>query len=140
MPVCGDLTEVTCNHPVLGDYKFFPKADEEHTFDLGGFRGADEKQNVDGGGRDIRKLNRGRWSVEFTPSWDMTGDAKTNELQALSDLAGHPVAGTWTFSHINGSVYQATGAPVGDFTGKGNDGNVDGVKIAGGGTLKKIGG
>lgn len=140
MPVCGDLLEVTCNHPVLGDFKFFPKADEEHNYDLGGFKGNDEKSSVDGGGRNIRKMNRGRWFVEFVPSWNMNGDEKTDELQAIQSLASHPVEGVWTFSSINGSVRQATGSPVGDFSGKGNEGTLDGVKIAGGGTLKKISG
>lgn len=138
MPNCGDLVEVTCNHPVLGDYKFFAKADEDHSYDLGGIRNADEKQNVDGGGRNIKKMTRGRWSVEFVPSWDATGDAKTNELQALADLAASPNDGTWTFASLNGSVYQGLGSPVGDFVGKGTDGTIDSVKIAGGGVLKKI--
>lgn len=137
MPSCGDLREVTANHPELGDFKFLPKSDEEHTYDLGGYRSADEMTGVDGGGRMIDKMNRQRWSVEFAPSWDANN---SEELEALRSLAEHPVPADWTFNSINGVVYGGTGKPVGNFTGKGNEGTLDGVKISGGGKLAKISG
>jgi hypothetical protein len=130
----GDLKEVTYNHPTIGTGRFFPKANEDSTFDLGGFRGEDDANLLDGGGRNIRKLNRARWSLETPASWDMN---ISDELTQLKKLAGDPVEAEWTFEHINGTVWAGTGSPVGDIQGNGNAGTVD-IKISGGGELVKI--
>ncbi len=66
MPTGGDIIEITYNHPnaAIGSGVIYPKASEDSSFDLGGFRGSDDNNMVDGGGRNMRQLNRMRWSFE----------------------------------------------------------------------------
>ena len=130
----GDIIEVTCNHPTLGDYTFLPKGAEDSTYDLGGFRSADEANNVDGSGAMIDVMNRVRWSFEMTYAWEQI---TTDDLQNMKALAADPVPGTWTFTHINGTVYSGLGKPVGDIQANGNAGTFS-VKISGGNDLEKI--
>lgn len=130
----GDINEVTWNHPTLGSGTFFPKANEDSTFDPGGFRGEDDKSMVDGAGRTIRKLNRERWSFEVVIANDMN---TANDLKKVKDLAGSAVEGEWTVSHINGTVWRGTGAPVGDVQANGNAATMT-LKVSGGGEMKKI--
>ena len=87
-----------------------------------------------GAGRSIRSLNRARWSFDTLVSWDMNTD---NELQKLTDMAESPEEGTWTFTSVNGSVWQGKGAPVGDHTGNGNASTFT-LKVSGGLKMKKI--
>lgn len=134
MAVGGDITEITYNHPVLGSGTIFPKAGEDTTWDLGGFKSADDNQMIDGGGNMIDQINRGRWSVEAVAAWDMNS---RTELEKLTALSGHPVLADWTFSHVNGTVYGGKGKPVGDLAGNGNQATFP-IKIAGGGSLRKI--
>lgn len=134
--VGGDITEITYNHPILGTGVFSPKANEDSTFDPGGFRGNDDANQVDGQGRKIRQLNRVQWSFEGTIAWDAN---ISDEVDQLKKLAAHPVEADWTFASINGVVWGGKGAPVGDIQGSGNDATIS-IKIAGGGSLKKIGG
>lgn len=134
MPVGGDIIEVTYNHPTLGSGVFYPKASEDSTFDLGGFRGNDDANMVDGGGRNMRQLNRVRWSFEVLLSWDMN---TARELQTLTAMAKDPQEATWTMTSINGSVFQGTGAPVGDINGNGNPSTFT-LKVAGGLELTQI--
>lgn len=134
--VGGDITEVTFNHPTIGSGRFFAKANEDSTYDLGGFRGNDDQNMVDGGGRNIKQLNRNRWSFEVVCAMDMI---TAGDLEKLSALAGDPVDADWTMTHINGTVYKGTGAPVGDQQGNGNSAQFT-LKVAGGGKMKKIAG
>lgn len=134
MPAGGDITEIRYNHPSLGSGVWFPKAGEDSTFDLGGIRGNDDANSIDGGGRSIRQLNRVRWSCEATISWDMNN---SGELDQAKKLAANSVEAEWTISHINGSVWKGIGAPVGDIQGNGNAATFS-IKISGGGELKKI--
>lgn len=130
----GDITEITWNHPELGTGTWFPKSGEDSTFDTGGLRVEDDDNGVDGGGRNIKKLTRRRWSFEGTVSWDAN---ISNELEQARALAAHPVDAEWTVTSSNGTVWGGTGCPVGDIQGNGNDATM-GIKIGGGGTLKKI--
>lgn len=130
----GDILELTYNHPTLGSGVIYPKAAEGNTLDLGGFRGNDDANSLDGGGRNIRQLNRNRWMAEFTPSWDMNISL---ELEKMGALAGHPIEATWTIQHINGSIYAGTGSPVGDLQADTNASTFK-LKISGGNQLKKI--
>jgi hypothetical protein len=130
----GDITEITYNHPTLGSGTIFPKGGEDSTYDLGGFRGADDANMVDGSGAPIRQLNRVRWSFEVSVAWDMNN---REELEKLTALAGDPVEAEWTITHINGTVHGGTGAPVGDMQGNGNAATFT-LKVSGGGKLKKI--
>jgi hypothetical protein len=134
MAVGGDILEVTYNHPTIGNGSLYPKAGEDSTYDLGGFRSADEDQGVDGGGNMIDTLTRRRWSFEVTVSNDMN-DRK--ELEKIAAMAASPVAADWTFSHINGTVYGGKGKPVGDMQLAGQ-GSTFTLKVAGGGQLKAI--
>ncbi len=134
MAVGGDIIEITFNHKTLGSGTVFPKAAEDSTFNLGGFRSNDDANMVDGGGNMIDQMNNTRWSLETTVAWDMN-DEKT--LEKLSELAESPVLADWTLSHVNGSVYGGKGKPVGDLSGNGNAATFP-LKLAGGGKLKKI--
>lgn len=133
MPIGGDITEITYNHPTIGSGVIFIKAAEDSTFDLGGVKSNDDANGIDGGGRMITQLNRVRWSVSVTVAWDMQLNL---DLEKLTELAGSPLDATYTISHINGSIYAGTGRPVGDVAGNGNAATFP-LKLAGGGVLKK---
>lgn len=132
--VYGDIREITYNHPTLGSGTYFPKAGEQSSFDPGGFRGEDDAQMVDGGGRNMKKLTQNRWSAEAVVSWDAN---VTNELDTLKKLAADPVDGDYTISLVNGTVWGGKGSPVGDVKGDVSSGTIA-LKLAGGGELKKI--
>jgi hypothetical protein len=134
MAVGGDIIEITYNHPTLGSGVIYPKASEDSTYDLGGFRSNDEASGIDGGGNMIDQINRVRWSFEVAVSWDMN---IREDLDRLVELAGSPVQADWTFTHINGTVFGGTGKPVGDMQGNGNQATFA-LKVSGGGKLKKI--
>lgn len=130
----GDLLEVTCNHPNVGTVTFLPKAGEDTTLDLGGFRSADDANMVDGAGNMIDKMNRARWVMECVLSNDMV---LKEELEKLNQLTQSPVPGLWTITHISGAVYRGTGKPVGDVRNNANNATIQ-LKVSGGGELKKI--
>jgi hypothetical protein len=134
MPVGGDIIEVTCNHPTLGAFVYFPKSAEDSTYDLGGYRATDDANMVDGGGNMIDQLNRARWSFEVPLSMDMITE---ETMESLVSMAGSTELGEWTFTNINGTVYQGTGKPVGDLQGNGNASTIP-LKVSGGGRLRKI--
>lgn len=134
MAVGGDIIEITYNHPTLGSGTWLPKANEDSSFDPGGFRADDDANGIDGGGNNIKKLNQARWSFEGKISWDAN---IANELDAAQKLAADPVDAEWTFTHINGTVWGGKGSPVGEVKGNGNSATID-IKISGGGKLKKI--
>ena len=134
MSVVGDVKEVNVNHPTIGSVTFFPKAAEDSTYDLGGFRSNDDANMIDGGGNMIDQMNRTRPSFEVM----LSGDMNTREdLEKLTLLASSPILGDWLVTHINGSVYSVKGKPVGDVQLNGNTGNLT-LKVAGGGAMKKI--
>lgn len=132
--VGGDILDAAFNHPTLGSGVIFPKAGEDSTFDLGGFRSDDSEDMIDGSGNMIDKLNRKRWGAEMTVAWD---NNNRQELERCVALAGHPVPATWTITHVSGAVYKGTGKPVGDLKGNANNATFP-LKLAGGGILKKI--
>jgi hypothetical protein len=132
--VAGDIIEVTYNHPTLGSGVFYPKSAEDSTYDLGGYRGADDANMVDGSGATIRQLNRVRWSFEVVCASEMN---VRQDLENLTALAGSDVEADWTITHINGTVYGGKGAPVGDIQANGNAGTFT-LKVSGGGVMKKI--
>lgn len=132
--VGGDIIEAAFNHPTLGSGVLFPKAGEDSTFDLGGFRSDDSDDMVDGSGNYIDKLTRKRWSVEMTMAWDNNSRL---ELEKVNAMAASPVPATWTISHVSGAIYKGQGKPTGDLKGNGNNATFP-LKIAGGSILKKI--
>lgn len=134
MAVGGDIIEITYNHPTLGSGVIYPKAAEDSTYDLGGFRSADEANGVDGGGNMIDQLNRARWSFEVLITMDMV-TAET--LEAITGMAGSTELAEWTFTNINGIVYGGNGKPVGDIQMNGNA-STGTLKVSGGGALSKV--
>ena len=131
MATGGDIIEVTYNHPTLGTNIFSPKAAEDSTYDLGGFKGNDDANISSGSGKNIRQLNLNRWFFEVVYTWE------DGDLERMSDLAGDTVEAEWTFTHKNGTVYRGLGSPVGDIQGNGNAATFT-AKISGGGILEQI--
>jgi hypothetical protein len=134
MAVGGDLLEIKWQHPTLGSGVFFPKSNEDSTFDLGGFRSNDDANMIDGGSNIIDQINRVRWSLETVVSWDQS---IANELEVARQLSGSPVMTTFTITHISGSVWTATGKPVGDIQANGNQATFT-LKLSGGSILRKV--
>lgn len=130
----GDIIELTCNHPTKGSVTIYPKAGEDSTLILGGFRVEDEDTGVDGSGRNIKKMTRKRWSADIVCAWD---NNLAKELEAVIGMAESPEDGEWTITHVSGAVYAGTGCPVGDLEGAMNAATFK-LKIAGGGKLVKI--
>lgn len=136
MATGGDILEITYNHPTLGDGTIFAKANEDSTFDLGGFRSNDDADMVDGSGTMIDQINRKRWKFSVVVAWDMNS---ANELEKIADLSGSAVQADWTFESVNGTVWGGQGKPVGDYEGNGNNPTFT-LLVSGGGKLKKISG
>ena len=134
MPVGGDITEITFNHPTIGSGTIYPKSTEDSTFNLGGFRSEDDMAKIGGDGSMIDTINRVRWSFEIPATWDQNS---ANELDKLIELAASPVQADWTISSINGTVWGGKGKPVGELPGNGNTAIIT-LKLSGGGRLKKI--
>lgn len=107
----GDILEMRYNHPTLGQGVFYPKSNEGNTFDLGGFRTADDQNMISGDGEPIFQMNRVRGTAEIVCANDMNG---RNDLQVAVDLASNAVAAEWAISHVNGTVWGCTAKPVGD--------------------------
>lgn len=111
MAVGGDIIEVTYSHPTIGQGSFFPKANEGNTFDPGGIRTADDASQIAGAGEFIAQKNRVRGSFEVVCVNDMN---TRNDIEVVQQLAADPVPADYTVSVINGTVWKASGFPVGD--------------------------
>lgn len=132
--VGGDIIEITCNHPTLGSYTFFPKSGEDSTYDHGGFRSDDDENGLAGNGQMIDKMNRKRWFFEAVIANDQNNNL---EDEAINALAASPEPGDWTITHANGSVYGGKGKPVGDIQTNANAATFP-LKVSGGGKMEKI--
>lgn len=130
----GDISEVTFKHPTVGDGVFTVKSGEDTSFDPGGFRNDDDANGITGNGIAIYKKNNMRWSFEAPYSWDMNTN---NEIDLLKQIAESPLEADFTFSHVNGTVWAATGQVVGDIVGAMQDASIP-IKLSGGGGAKKI--
>lgn len=130
----GDLTEITCNHPTLGNFSFATKSNESYTLDPGGKRSNDDASMVAGNGEMIDQVNNVRWSFEGPLMADFDSG---NELENLPLLAESSELGTWTFSHISGVVWRGKGKIVGDINVDTNTAQLT-AKLAGGGRLEKL--
>lgn len=134
--VGGDITQIAFTHPTIPGATFFPKANEDSTLDLGGFRTDDDSNNVDGQGQMIKKITRNLWMAEMT----IAGDLNTRQdLEALTALSGSPIDATWKIAHVSGAVYMGVGTVVGDIQENLNNATIK-LKLAGGLQLKKISG
>lgn len=105
----GDVDEIVCQHPT-GEFRFFPKANESGTGDLGGHRANDDANQITSNGQMMSQINRVRGSFEVPISVETDLTAQKN----LANLGKHPDLGTWTISFINGTVMRGKGRPVGD--------------------------
>lgn len=130
----GDFIEITYNHPTIGSGVFFIPSNEDGTVDYGGRRSEDDANAITADGQMIDKIKQTRWMWEGMITWNK---GATNELQTLVDLAASPVNANWTFTHIDGSIFGATGKPVGDLQGSGQNATIA-VKFAGGGVMALI--
>lgn len=130
----GDIIEVVASHPVLGDFRFSPKANEAFTYDPGGIRNNDDANGVTGNGQTITQKNRVRWFVEGPIAVDLISN---NELDALPALAASPVPCVITTTHISGDIRKGTGEYVGDIQVDTNTAQLK-IKFSGGGKLEKI--
>ena len=131
----GDCIEITVAHPILGAFRFEPKAAEDTEVNEGGFMKNDDDQSITGAGVDIIIVNRKRWSVTTPPiGWD----EDPNTLEELQSLIDDPNPSDWTFSFIDGSVYRGRGTIVGDLMANKNAASINSFKVAGGGKLEKI--
>ena len=131
--VAGDFTEISYNHPTLGTGFFYPVAGEDGSLDTGGFRTEDDNQAIAGNGEAIDKMKRTRWSYEDTLKWDMSG---VNDIDMLTKMTASVHHAVFTFTHVSGAVWQATGKPVGDIVGSGQNASIP-IKFSGGGVAKK---
>lgn len=128
----GDVDEIVCQH-TLGEFRFFPKANESFTIDSGGIRANDDANQVTSNGQMMSQLNRVRWAIEGLVAIDASGSTESD----VKRLAGHPDLGTWTFSFLNGNIRKGKGRPVGDLQSDSNAGTMT-LKVAGGGELETI--
>ncbi|HXP52166.1 MAG TPA: hypothetical protein VN922_19575 [Bacteroidia bacterium] len=133
MATGGDILEVTFNHPTIGSGRFFPKAQEDSTLNFGGFRSADDKGMIDGGGNMIDQMNNNRWSAEMVVAND---NLISLDLENAVALAQSPVLADYTISHVSGAIYSGKGKPVGDLDGNFNKATFT-LKLQGSGQLKK---
>lgn len=132
--VSGDLTEIFVSHPELGEHRFAPKANESFTINRGGIVSNDDENGITGNGRMIDQMNMTRWFVEGSIAVNIIDD---KDSDIIVKLAGSPILGTWTFTHISGTVYQGKGKPVGAHEVDTNTALTT-LKVAGDGKLAKI--
>jgi hypothetical protein len=130
----GDLVEVTCNHPTLGNFNFATKSGESYTMDPGGNRSNDDASSITGNGVMIDQVNKVRWSFEGPLIADFSSN---NEMENLPKLASSSELGTWTITHISGAVWRGRGKFVGDIQIDTNTAQVP-SKISGGGILEPL--
>ena len=130
----GDLTEIVCQHPTLGEFRVSPKSNESYTLDPGGVRNNDDANQTTSSGQMIQQKNRVRWGFEGPVAVDFINDT---EIPALTALSASPDLGNWTFTLISGTIYKGLGIPVGDIAPDTNTAMVS-IKIAGSGELEKI--
>lgn len=108
----GDVVEIAVSHPSLGNRTFFPKASEGNTFFPGGIVTADDQNSVTSAGEMIFTQNRvaGMFSVLIEDDQNDREDALF-----IKELAGSSESAVWTLSLINGTVWQGSGKPVGNY-------------------------
>lgn len=133
--VAGDITEITYNHPTIGSGSFFPKSAEDSTYDLGGFESDDDKNNIDGSGARLDKMNRVAPFFQAVCTNDM--NVREDYEKAVA-LRNDPVPADWTITHVNGTVHGLKrGKPVGTIEANMNAGTFT-LKVAGDGQMSKI--
>lgn len=129
----GDILEIVCQH-TLGEFRFATKSNEDFNIDEGGIRVNDDTNQITGNGQAIWQKNRVRWMVEGPIAVDFNAGTEQN---TLNNLAEHPDEGTWTITHISGTIWKGKGKPVGDLQPSTNTAQMT-LKISGGGKLERL--
>lgn len=130
----GDIIELVAQNPVLGSFRFSPKANEAFTLNKGGLRTNDDNNGITGNGQAIRQLNRMRWSIDGPAAVDFLSG---NGFDDLDKLASSPRDTTWTITLVSGQIYKAVGWPVGEMPVDTNTAQVT-LKIQGSGQLEPL--
>lgn len=130
----GDITEISCSHPTLGDFRFSTKGDESYEVDFGGFRNDDDDSAITGNGKKIGKKTQTRWSFSGPLMVDMKNKVETNNIPKLAESDEDA---TWTFTHISGAIWKGEGEIVGELKIDTNTAQMP-VKVSGGGKLEEI--
>jgi len=130
----GDILEIVCKHPTLGEFRFQAKANESFNLDPGGYRSNDDAGSITGSGSMIDQINRTRWSIEGPVAVDPISGNESDNLPKLSES---PDLGTWTITHISGTIWKGLGKPVGDLVPDTNTAQMP-LKVSGSGRLEKL--
>jgi len=130
----GDILEITYNHPTVGQGTLFPKAGEDSTFDRGGYRSADEDENVAGNGDMIDVMTNRRWSAEMVVANDQN---EKDEMGQVLSLVRSTVPAVYTITVINGTVWKGKGKPVGDLQEDVKNATFS-LKLGGGGKMEQV--
>ena len=107
----GDIIEISYNHPTVGSGVLSPVASQDNEYDLGGVRTDDDENKVTSKGEAIYTMNNKRWKVTALVTSDMNVRKEFEKIDAMSSSIDEA---TWSFLHINGTVYSGKGKPVGD--------------------------
>ena len=112
MAVHGDVTEITVNHPDLGNRTLFPVANQGNKFFAGGLTNADDANGVTSNGELIVTKTRGVGFFEVLIEDDSN---EREDANFIKQLAESPKPATYTLSLINGTVWSGKGVPVGNY-------------------------
>lgn len=129
----GDILEVVCQH-ALGEFRYAAKSNEDFNIDEGGIRVNDDANQITGNGQAIYQKNRVRWMLEGPIAIDFSSG---KEQDSLNKLAEHPDEGTWTITHISGTIWKGKGSPVGDLQPSTNTAQMT-LKVSGSGKLERL--
>ncbi len=130
----GDILEIVCQHPSLGEFRFAAKSNEDFTIDEGGIRVNDDANQITGGGEAIYQKNRVRWMIEGSVAVDFKIGQTQNSLNQLCESEEEA---TWTITHITGTIWKGKGYPVGDLQPSTNTAQMT-LKVSGGGKLERL--
>ena len=127
----GDIIEISYNHPTVGSGVLSPVTAQDNEYDLGGVRTTDDENMVTSKGEAIYIMNNKRWSATTLITSDMNIRQEYEKMLAISASLEEA---TWSFLHINGTVYRGKGKPVGDIKLNVNQSTFS-LKLSGGSTF-----
>lgn len=134
MAVHGDIREITFNHPEIGSGFLSPKAGEDNTFDIGGFRNNDDESQITTGGDLMLSKSRVRGFFEIVVEDDAS---QREDLEKMVELSESSELAEFTVTLTDGTVYGAKGTPVGELQ-KSILTGVFTIKVAANGKWQKI--
>lgn len=107
----GDIIEISYNNPDVGSGVWSPKAQEDNEYDIGGIRTNDDEAMITSKGEAIYSLTNKRWKCTVVVTSDMN---VRQEYEKTVAMAASLSETTFSFLHINGTIYKGKGRPVGD--------------------------